>query len=125
MTEKNALVCDDDRIMQNVVSHLLARKGFSVEVADDGEKGLAAIEEHSPSLLILDMDMPRMTGLELLEKLRGKSGAAPYIIFLSAHEDALTQAQALKLGAGEVLVKPFNPAELLRKIDKLLEQGKI
>ncbi len=125
MTKKKALVCDDDRPLQEILSHILARTGFSVLLADDGEKGLASIAEHSPALVILDMEMPRKDGLQLLKDLREKGDPAPYIIMLTSHESTEKRDLALGLGAAEVMIKPFNAAALIKKIEGLILQGKV
>ena len=125
MTPKKALICDDDRPLQQILSHILTKTGFSVLLADDGEKGLASIAEHSPSLIILDMEMPRKDGLQLLKELREKGGPAPYVIMLTSHESAEKRDLALGLGAGEVMIKPFNAAALIKKIEGLIQQGKV
>ncbi len=125
MTSKKILVCDDDPAMLTIVSHILVRKGFAVLTASDGEKGLASIEANSPSLLILDMEMPRKNGIQVLEELRARGTPVPYIIVLSAHEGREKHELAMKLGASEIMVKPFNAADLLKKIERLAAQGRV
>lgn len=121
---KTAVVCDDDETVVLLVRHLLAKQGFEVFSAGDGAAGLDAVRAHSPRLLVLDCEMPRRTGLELLGDLQS-AVPRPYIIFLSGDETAATQERARGLGADEVMVKPFSPAAFHSLLRALSAAGKI
>ena len=125
MDNKKAVLCDDDKTTMLIVKHLLEKLGFSVSMAADGKEGLALVQAQKPQLLILDLDMPVKNGIGVLQDLQqsGKNGL--YIIVLSAHENQEDHAQARALGAQEVVVKPFKPADLVKKVDDLVKEGKI
>jgi DNA-binding response OmpR family regulator len=121
---KKVVLCDDDKTTTLIVKHLLTKIGFSVTTANNGAEGLARINTETPDLLILDLDMPVKNGIAVLEELKAKSGPAPYIIVMSAHESPEDQKKVLGLGAREMVIKPFKPADLVEKIEGLVKEGK-
>lgn len=124
MNGKKAVVCDDDRTMSRIVSHVLGKLGFTVLSAENGEEGLALVRAEKPALLILDLDMPVKDGIGLLQDLWEES-VRPYIIVLSAHEGSEKHDQVKLLGAQDVMVKPFVAADFLKKIEGLVRDGKV
>jgi CheY-like chemotaxis protein len=120
------LVVDDDPAVQLTIRLLLERAGYSVIVASDGEKGLAAFETADFDLLFLDIFMPGMDGLETMRIVHRKRPTIPIIVIsgrpltpeLTAEPDFL--AMATKLGAICSLPKPFKPAELLATVEGCL-----
>ena len=124
MNGKKAVVCDDDRTMTRIVSHVLGKLGFTVLAAENGEEGLSLVRTEKPALLILDLDMPVKDGLGLLQDL-WEEASRPYIIVLSAHEGADKHEQVKLLGAQDVMVKPFIAADFLKKVEGLLAEGKV
>lgn len=122
--DKNAVVCDDDRTMSGIVGRLLGKAGFNVFTAENGDDGLSLIRAQSPKLLVLDLDMPVKDGWSVLRELKGGT-QKPYIIVLSAQESADSREMAITLGADEALVKPFNPAQFLKKIETLVKERKL
>jgi len=125
METKKAVLCDDDKTTALIIRRLLAKIGFSVFIAGNGEEGLALIHAEKPQLLILDLDMPVKNGIAVLEDLQSKSVADLYTIILSSHEDQKVHDQVQALGAKEVVVKPFTPAALVKKVKGLIKEGKI
>jgi DNA-binding response OmpR family regulator len=121
------LVVDDDPAVQMTIRLLLERAGHHVEVAGDGEKGVAAFEADDFDLLLLDIFMPGMDGLETMRHVHRQKPATPIVVIsgrpLVADESGQPDflAMAIKLGAISSLPKPFRPAELLARVDSCLK----
>jgi len=109
--------------MVRILKHLLSKQGFEVATAADGAEGLAAVQSFKPQLLILDLDMPVKDGIAVLREM--PQAGRPYVIVLSAHEGEARQSEARQLGAREVMVKPFTPADLAGKLAGLVRDGKV
>lgn len=125
MNPKTAVICDDDGTLRQIYLHILKKQGFAVETGADGQQGLDAIHAVRPSLVILDLDMPVKGGLQVLRDLKTEGFVGPYIIILSARENPDLHAEVRALGASEVMVKPFSPPVLVKKIETLVQEGKI
>ncbi|PTQ10149.1 DNA-binding response regulator [Sphingomonas oleivorans] len=119
MSASIALV-DDDRNILTSVSIALQAEGFTVRVYSDGETALKAIIENPPDLVVLDIKMPRMDGMELLRRLREKS-AVP-AIFLTSKDDELDEALGLAMGADDYITKPFSQRLLIARIRAILRR---
>ncbi len=116
------LLADDDAQMRRLVKSVLERDGFRVLEAADGLDALDIVSGHHLDLVILDQDMPRLTGLGVLEELRSKFGTAGTpIIMLTARTDN-TESQAFELGAQDYLTKPFQPRSLLARVKAVLKR---
>ena len=111
---------DDDRNILMSVSMALEAEGFNVETFNDGEAGLKAILENKPDLVVLDVKMPRMDGIEVLSKLRENS-AIP-VIFLTSKDDEVDQVIGLRMGADDYITKPFSQRLLIERIKALLRR---
>ena len=111
---------DDDRNILMSVSMALESEGFQVETFNDGEAGLKAILEEQPDLVVLDVKMPRMDGIEVLSKLREES-AIP-VIFLTSKDDEVDQVIGLRMGADDYITKPFSQRLLIERIKALLRR---
>ena len=125
MSAKTALVCDDDATMARVMTMVLKQRGFTVLEATDGEAGLSMIQAKRPALVMLDLQMPKMDGIELLTALKAAGHTGSYIIVLSADTLPSIEAKISGLGAGEAMVKPFNPLALSKRIEALMTSGAI
>ena len=114
------LVVDDDFMVARLHSSVVARQpGFEVAgVASTGADALRAVAETKPDLVLLDIYLPDMTGLEVLRRLRGSNGAAVDVIVISAARDLDTLRQALHGGVFQYLVKPFEIESLRRRLDE-------
>lgn len=119
MTHKIFLV-DDDRNILLSVSMALEAEGFTVETFNDGEAGLKAILEGDPDLVILDVKMPRMDGIEVLSKLRDDSSVP--VIFLTSKDSEVDQVIGLRMGADDYITKPFSQRLLIERIKVLLRR---
>lgn len=122
MSDRIFLV-DDDRNILMSVSMALESEGFQVETFNDGEAGLKAILEEQPDLVVLDVKMPRMDGIEVLSKLREES-AIP-VIFLTSKDDEVDQVIGLRMGADDYITKPFSQRLLIERIKALLRRRDI
>ena len=123
MSEKIVLV-DDDQNITTSVSMALEAEGFTVKAFNDGEKGLEGIKNEKPNLAVLDVKMPRMDGLELLENIRKNDQSLP-IIFLTSKDDEVDQVLGLRMGADDYITKPFSQRLLIERIRTLLRRQKL
>ena len=118
------LICDDDETLVDILETLFRGQGFAVVTAANGIECLERIEEETPDLLILDLDLPDMDGFQVLEELSGDGAArAPIVIVLSGLEQEEDSARALELGAKIFLSKPFTCGVLLQSVHALLGQN--
>jgi FixJ family two-component response regulator len=115
-------VLDDDDRVREALSDLLRSMGHRVEVFASAAEYLRFERPDSPACLILDLDLPGMNGLELQRKIAGED--APPIVFLTGHGDIPSSVRAMKAGAVEFLLKPFDTQELLRAIDTAVAQDR-
>ena len=115
------LLVEDDPDIRYLVSYKLTKSGFEVIEAADGPEGLRQAELHPPDLVILDVRMPRMSGLEVCRQLRGRARTATVpIIMLTARTRAEDIEQAYAAGASEYVAKPFSPRELQQRVESAL-----
>ena len=119
MPQTIALV-DDDRNILTSVSMALEAEGFRVRSYNDGEAGLKGLTAEPPDLAILDIKMPRMDGMELLSRLREKSGIP--VIFLTSKDDEVDELLGLRMGADDYITKPFSQRLLIERIRALLRR---
>ena len=120
MKQTIALV-DDDRNILTSVAMTLEQEGFAVRTYTDGESALQALTARPVDLAVLDIKMPRMDGMELLQKLRARS-ALP-IIFLTSKDEEVDEVMGLRLGADDYITKPFSQRLLLERIRALLRRN--
>lgn len=119
------MICDDNATFVTLMKQLFVKQGFDVRTADDGDEGLSLVRTHRPDVLLLDLQMPSIDGISVLEGIKGLDGKRPYTVVISAHEGSEKREQATSLGAQEVWRKPFNASELLGRIANLIEKGVI
>ena len=122
MAERIALVDDDQNILTSV-SLALEAEGFEVETYSEGEQGLNGISRRPPDLVILDIKMPRLDGMEVLETIRKKSNLP--VIFLTSKDDEVDEALGLRIGADDYITKPFSQRLLLERIKAILRRVNI
>jgi DNA-binding NtrC family response regulator len=118
------LVVDDEANARNALAEILREEGYSVETAADGFKGLARFHEFSPDLVLSDLKMPGMDGVELLGKVREVEATLPVIV-MTAYGAVDTAVRAMRAGAIDYLTKPINTDELLLVADRALEQVRL
>lgn len=114
------LVADDDLELSGLVAFALRQGGFTVAEAPDGLAALAAVRASPPDLVILDVNMPRLSGFEVLERLRAFSRVPVLMLTVRAGED--DQVRGLDLGADDYLPKPFSPPELVLRVGAVLRR---
>jgi two-component system response regulator ChvI len=114
---------DDDRNILTTVSIALQAEGFATRVYADGEAALKALLENPPDLAIFDIKMPRMDGLELLQKLRERSQIP--VIFLTSKDEEPDEALGLALGADDYITKPFSQRLLIARIRAILRRSEL
>lgn len=119
MTSRIALV-DDDRNILTSVTMALEAEGFQVQTYNDGEAALAGLFSNPPDLVVLDIKMPRMDGMEVLAKLREKSRLP--VIFLTSKDDEVDEVIGLRMGADDYIKKPFSQRLLIERIRTLLRR---
>jgi len=117
----NVLVIDDDPGIRDLLKEYLDARGFVTATAPDGPEGLRAAEAGRHDLVVLDVMLPGMDGLEVLRTLRATS-AVP-VIMLTARGDDIDRIVGLELGADDYLAKPFNPRELVARIQAVLRRA--
>ncbi len=114
---------DDDRLLLSLASDALERRGVRTRIATGGMEGIAAAQEERPDLILLDVMMPQMTGLEVCKRLRAEPALdGTPIILLTALESAGLGDAARKLGASAAMRKPFDLAQLVSTIEHVLGQ---
>src|SRR3990172_355931 len=114
------LVIDDEPSIVNLVSAYLKPEGFEVFTAADGDAGLKSARAFKPDLVILDLMLPGMDGIELLSRLRRESQV--YVIMLTARTEETDKIVGLSVGADDYMTKPFSPRELVARIKAALRR---
>ena len=119
------LMIEDDARLANMVSEYLRQAGFGFEHALYGASGLAALQKSLPALVVLDLMLPDMDGLEICRRIRGIGGAVGKtpILMLTAKGDPMDRVIGLEVGADDYLAKPFEPRELLARIRAILRRS--
>lgn len=124
MNTEEILVVDDEASVLEVVALYLRREGFLVRTASDGEQALASIQESPPELVVLDLMLPKVDGIEIMRQLRDDQGADVPVIMLTARGQELDRIYGLELGADDYVVKPFSPAELVARVKAVLRRSR-
>ena len=117
---RTVLVVDDDPHIRQLLVFALEKAGLRTREAGDGEAALAAVAEELPDLVVLDINMPKLDGLEVCRRLRAK-GDLP-ILFLSSRDDEIDRVLGMELGADDYVVKPFSPREVVARVAAILRR---
>jgi DNA-binding response OmpR family regulator len=117
------LVVDDEPMVRDVLARYLARDGFEVETAADGEAALAAFESDRPDLILLDLMLPRVDGFEVFRRLR-EGGVASPVIMLTARGEVTDRIVGLEIGADDYVSKPFSPKEVVARVRAVLRRSR-
>lgn len=118
---ETVLIVDDDEDIRNVLKLQLESEGYKVKLASNGEEALSIVDKDEPNLVLLDIMMPKVDGLEVCKIIRQKS-LVP-IIFLSAKASEFDKVMGLSLGADDYVIKPFSPIELSARIHAQLRRA--
>jgi DNA-binding response OmpR family regulator len=121
MNKPSVLIVDDDRKILRLLRIELTAQGFSVTMAERGDEAIAVAERQRPDLVVLDIILPGMDGLQVLQKLREHSGVP--VILLTAKGTDSDKIMGLELGADDYLPKPFNPEELTARVRAVLRRA--
>jgi two-component system alkaline phosphatase synthesis response regulator PhoP len=123
VTRRRILVVEDDRTLRTTLAFNLTREGYEVQTAVDGEQALGTARGDNLDLILLDIMLPGMSGVEVLRVLRRERIATPVII-LSAKGDEIDRVVGLQVGADDYVAKPFSRPELLARIEAVLRRGR-
>ena len=128
MTQQQLLMIEDDTRLANMVGEYLRQSGYSFTHAADGASGLAALQASPPDLVILDLMLPDMDGLEVCRRIKSQTNASgenlsTAVLMLTAKGDPMDRIVGLEIGADDYLPKPFEPRELLARIRAVLRRG--
>jgi len=115
------LLVDDEANVRTVFSDVLKRAGYRVKAVENGHKAVKEVEEKTYNLALVDLRMPKMDGIEVLENIKKKKPEIPVIIY-TGYGSVTTAVEAMRKGASDYLNKPFSPEELKLAIKKVLEQ---
>ena len=117
---RTVLVVYDEPDIVRILRDYLERAGFTVLTAGDGDAGLAAVRRHKPDLVVLDLNLPSLDGLDVARALR-REGSLP-IIMLTARSDEIDRVAGLELGADDYVAKPFSPREVVARVRAVLRR---
>jgi len=120
MPAAKLLIIDDESSIHNVLSAYLKTEGYEFQSAYDGPSGLATARSFKPDIIVLDVMLPGMDGIELLANLRRESNV--YVIMLTARSEETDKIVGLSIGADDYLTKPFSPRELVARIKAALRR---
>lgn len=116
------LVVDDDDTVREVVVSYLRAAGIDTVQADDGEAALKMVGRHHPDLVVLDLMLPRLPGMDVLRQIRAMDARLP-VILLTARADEPDRVLGLEIGADDYVTKPFSPRELVLRVQAVLRRG--
>ena len=116
-----ALVVEDDLTLQQQIRSMLEKSGFVVDAAGDGDEGLFLATEYPLDIAIIDLGLPRLSGIDLISRLRAAGKEYPVLI-LTAREHWQDKVEGLEAGADDYLTKPFHPEELMARLRALLRR---
>lgn len=122
MTSDLILLVDDEPNIIELAQLYLEREGYRTVSAADGQAALDAVDKHRPDLIVLDIMLPEIDGLEVCRKLRGKKDPVA-ILMLTARDEDIDKILGLELGADDYLTKPFNPRELVSRVKAILRRS--
>ena len=116
------LVVDDDPHIRQLLVFALEKAGMSAREAADGEAALASVATEAPDLVILDINMPKLDGLEVCRRLRATADLP--ILFLSSRDDEIDRVLGIELGGDDYVVKPFSPREVVARVSAILRRAR-
>jgi DNA-binding response OmpR family regulator len=122
MAEGTILVVEDEQSIASLVTLYLSNEGYRVTHIADGARALDAVAEFRPDLLVLDLMLPGMDGVEICKRLRARGDAVP-IVMLTARDSEVDRVLGLELGADDYVAKPFSPRELVARVKAVLRRS--
>jgi DNA-binding response OmpR family regulator len=121
VAEQTVVLVEDDPSISDLLDLYLRQAGYRVLQAPNGERGLELVHQHQPSLVILDIGLPGIDGLEVCRRLRATSSVP--VLFLTARDGELDRIIGLELGADDYVTKPFSPREIVARVKAILRRG--
>ncbi len=121
---KKLLVVDDEQSISTLLQYNLQQAGYTVVTAADGEEGYNKALEEAPDLIVLDLMLPKMDGIEVCKKLRQQKVMTP-ILMLTAKDDEFDKVLGLELGADDYMTKPFSPREVVARVKAILRRVQV
>jgi two-component system response regulator ResD len=121
MNMTRVLVVDDEPMVREVLARYLEKEGFAVDLAEDGEQAISVYEAARPDLVLLDLMLPRLDGLEVFRRMRAIAPTA--IIMLTAKGEETDRVVGLELGADDYVTKPFSPREVVARVRAVLRRS--
>ncbi|WP_042345397.1 response regulator transcription factor [Bacillus massiliigorillae] len=121
---KKVLVVDDEQSILTLLQYNLEQAGFEVITASDGEEAIEVAEQEKPNLIVLDLMLPKLDGIEVCKLLRQRKMNVP-ILMLTAKDDELDKILGLELGADDYMTKPFSPREVIARVKAILRRATI
>ena len=123
MSKQTILVVDDEQDLLDLIEYNLKKEGYNVLKAENGVQGLEMAKEHNPNLVLLDIMMPKMDGIQVCEKMRSNPDLKSIpVIFLTARSDEKTEVEGLDTGADDFVTKPISTTKLLSRIKAVLRR---
>ena len=123
MSKQTILVVDDEQDLLDLIEYNLKKEGYDVLKAENGIQGLEMAKEHKPNLVLLDIMMPKLDGIQVCEKMRANPDLKPIpVIFLTARSDEKTEVEGLDIGADDFITKPISTTKLLSRIKAVLRR---
>lgn len=123
MAKKTILVVDDEKDLLDLIEYNLKKEGFNVLKAENGKEGIDIAKEHKPDLVLMDIMMPKMDGMEAVETMRGDEELKSIpIIFLTARSDEKTEVEGLNKGGDDYITKPISTTKLISRIKAVLRR---
>jgi len=123
VAEKTILVVDDEKDLLDLIEYNLKKEGFNVLKAENGEEGIERAKEFHPDLVLMDIMMPKMDGMEAVEKMRKDDDLKSIpIIFLTARSDEKTEVEGLNKGGDDYITKPISTTKLISRIKAVLRR---
>lgn len=123
MANKTILVVDDEKDLLDLIEYNLKKEGFDVLKAENGEEGIKTAKEHKPDLVLMDIMMPKMDGMEAVEKMRADDELKSIpIIFLTARSDEKTEVEGLNKGGDDYITKPISTTKLISRIKAVMRR---
>lgn len=116
-----ALIVDDDLVLADVISFTLRRAGFQIVLAHDGQTALERWEQDDPHIIVLDIELPRLDGLQVCKTIRAKADTP--IIMLTVRDSDEDVIKGLDIGADDYITKPFSPAQLVARVQAVLRRA--
>jgi len=119
---RTVLVVDDEPTIVEIVGRYMERAGYETHTAGDGPEALRLAELHDPDLVVLDVMLPGIDGIEVMRRLQERPGPRTAVILLTARGEEPDRLAGLRRGADDYVVKPFSPAELVARVDAVLRR---